>query len=102
MLSFVSFCPLTVIHSCDLDIDGDNVANMDCADRCDNCPYKKNKQQKDSDHDGFGDACDNCPKVFNQNQSDLDNDGKGDVCDDDIDGDGIANNQDECPRVTTS
>ena len=73
--------------------------NMDCGDRCDNCPYKKNKNQKDSDHDGFGDVCDNCPKVFNQNQTDLDNDGKGDACDDDIDGDGIENKEDECPRV---
>ena len=92
--------PQPVIHSCDLDIDGDRVPNMDCGDRCDNCPYKKNKKQKDSDHDGFGDACDNCPKVFNQNQTDLDNDGKGDACDDDIDGDEIENKEDECPRVT--
>ena len=89
-----------VIHSCDKDIDGDHVDNVDCGDRCDNCPYKKNKNQKDSDHDGFGDACDNCPKVFNQNQTDLDNDGKGDACDEDVDGDGIENKEDECPRVT--
>ena len=74
--------------------------NMDCGDRCDNCPYKKNKKQKDWDHDGVGDACDNCPKVYNQNQTDLDNDGKGDVCDDDVDGDEIENKEDECPRVT--
>ena len=78
------------------------MGNMDCGDRCDNCPYKKNKNQKDSDHDGFGDVCDNCPKVFNQNQTDLDNDGKGDACDDDIDGDEIENKEDECPRVTSS
>ena len=87
------------IHSCDPDIDGDEVNNMDCGDRCDNCPYKENENQEDSDHDGFGDVCDNCPEVFNQNQTDVDNDGKGDACDEDIDGDQIENKDDECPRV---
>ena len=72
---------------------------MDCGDQCDNCPYKENENQEDSDHDGFGDVCDNCPEVFNQNQTDVDNDGKGDACDEDIDGDQIENKDDECPRV---
>jgi hypothetical protein len=78
----------------------------------------------DSDGDGVGDPCDNCPGVYNPRvlyragdslddcaidsrpgrrmgllAADLDCDGLGDACDPDIDGDGIPNEDDNCPRV---
>lgn len=86
------------------DSDGDGVA-----DHNDNCPETQNADQADSDDDGVGDACadqdgdgvaedDNCPEVANPDQADLDGDGVGDACDDDIDGDGVPNDQDAAPR----
>jgi len=49
----------------------------------------------DGDEDGVADELDNCPQVRNDDQSDLDNDDSGDVCDEDIDGDGLTNDQEE-------
>ena len=37
--------------------------------------------------------------MVNDDQRDTDVDGKGDACDEDIDGDGIPNEDDECPQV---
>ena len=54
----------------------------------DNCPKKKNADQRDADGDGLGDVCDNCPRVPNTNQVDSDNDLVGDACDSNIDKDG--------------
>jgi hypothetical protein len=54
----------------------------------DNCPKKKNVDQRDSDGDGLGDVCDNCPRIPNANQVDSDNDLVGDACDSNIDRDG--------------
>ena len=79
--------------SCDDDADGDDVKKND------NCPFKVNTDQADDDQDGIGNLCDNCPKVSNAEQKDSDGDGKGDECDDDIDGDQIPNEIDECPKV---
>jgi hypothetical protein len=76
----------------------------------DNCPCVDNPDQVDTDLDGEGDACcygaldgdgvddyeDNCPLAANANQHDWDNDGIGDVCDDDLDGDGVLNENDSC------
>ncbi|HOD00449.1 MAG TPA: thrombospondin type 3 repeat-containing protein, partial [Myxococcota bacterium] len=73
----------------------------------------------DDDGDGVADGVDNCPLVFNPirpmdggRQPDVDDDGVGDVCDpcpfdadttectgfnaDDVDGDGIPNDIDNC------
>lgn len=97
--------------ACDIDDDNDGIA-----DDSDNCPLAINIDQTDSDSDGKGDACndandsdddewsdslDNCPNVANYSQSDLDLDGEGDTCDADIDGDGVANDQDECANTIT-
>lgn len=57
----------------------------------------------DGDADGAWDGRDNCPTEPNADQTDTDNDGAGDACDDstvtggDEDGDGVANNADQCP-----
>lgn len=64
----------------------------------DNCPRLSNVDQRDGNHDGFGDACedydadgatnavDNCPTVVNARQTDDDGDGLGDACDADFHG----------------
>lgn len=51
----------------------------------------------DTDGDGIDDLVDNCPSISNQDQADLDQDGTGDVCDNDIDGDGVINDDDCAP-----
>lgn len=78
---------------CDPDMDGDGIANSE-----DNCPERANRRQADSDSDDVGDPCDNCPDSANPYQSDLDADGQGNVCDLDMDGDGLNNEDDECPE----
>jgi|GEM_PF-6542490 hypothetical protein len=60
----------------DDDVDGDSVNNMQ-----DNCPARKNSDQRDADNDGVGDACDNCRNSANASQADADYDGVGDACD---------------------
>jgi MYXO-CTERM domain-containing protein len=67
-------------------------------DEIDNCPRLPNGDQRDGNHDGFGDACedydadgapnaiDNCPTVVNGRQTDEDGDGVGDECDEDFHG----------------
>ncbi|TKS82762.1 Thrombospondin-3a [Collichthys lucidus] len=79
---------------CDEDADGDGIKNVE-----DNCRLVPNKDQQNSDSDSFGDACDNCPNVPNSDQKDTDNNGQGDACDHDIDGDGIPNVLDNCPKT---
>ena len=52
----------------------------------------------DSDHDNVANDDDNCPDVSNPQQNDTDMDSIGDVCDDDIDGDGVDNDNDAFPN----
>ena len=54
----------------------------------------------DNDADGINDLNDNCVNINNANQLDLDGDGLGDACDDDIDGDGVLNQDDALPNDT--
>ncbi len=75
------------------DDDGDGIINAD-----DNCPEVANPDQADGDRDGVGDACDNCPANGYPSQANEDGDAFGDLCDPDIDGDGVLNVQDACPR----
>ncbi|KAH1000787.1 cartilage oligomeric matrix protein-like [Dendroctonus ponderosae] len=81
-------------NACDPDPDGDNVISDD------NCPFRPNADQRDSERnpDKIGDVCDNCVNVYNPDQSDIDNDDIGDACDPDMDNDGILNERDNCPR----
>ena len=54
----------------------------------------------DSDGDGIQNSVDNCIDIYNPLQLDFDNDGIGDLCEtplNDIDGDGIPDDQDPCP-----
>lgn len=71
------------------DSDGDTVIDV-----LDNCPFTRNKLQKNSNKTRPGDVCDddddgdtvadtsdNCPSISNRGQSDSDGDGIGDACD---------------------
>lgn len=48
---------------------------------------------QDQDEDGFADTLDNCPLISNPEQLDYDSDTIGDLCDNDIDNDGLTNEQ---------
>ncbi|WP_452602242.1 thrombospondin type 3 repeat-containing protein [Pontimicrobium sp. MEBiC06410] len=77
---------------CDDDDDNDGILDVN-----DNCPNIANLDQSNVDGDSVGDVCDNCPNNANSNQQDMDGDGIGDVCDSDRDGDGVSNDNDDCP-----
>jgi hypothetical protein len=79
------------------DFDGDGIE-----DAYDSCPYHSNYEQTDADTDGVGDACDLCPGANDPDQMDYDSDGMGDACDADIDGDLVANLDDNCPFTSNS
>lgn len=67
---------------------GDNFCKTGQLYQCDdNCPFTKNSKEV-----AFG------LDITLGNQADVDGDGKGDACDEDMDGDGILNEQDNCPR----
>jgi len=51
---------------------------------------------RDRDMDGIEEPRDNCPELANSDQRDRDRDGRGDLCDDDVDGDEILNEDDNC------
>jgi ABC-2 type transport system ATP-binding protein len=72
--------------ACDSDIDGDGIFNND--------ETETDPRLADSDADGINDGSDNCPIVSNPEQLDGDNDGIGDSCDNDLDNDGVPNDDD--------
>lgn len=75
------------------DFDGDG--HIDFSDRC-----PKSANNGDKDKDGVCDHMDNCRFKYNPEQLDSDGDGIGDVCDndnDDIDADNLTNQNDPCP-----
>jgi len=61
--------------------------------------YVFNLMLHDGDGDGILDDDDNCPSIANPYQHDFDFDGLGDACDPDIDGDGVANEEDICAET---
>jgi hypothetical protein len=75
-----------------VDTDGDGVG-----DNADAYPNDPTRSSFDGDGDGIADDVDNCPAVANADQADLDGDGTGDACDSDVDGDGVANDNDAFP-----
>jgi hypothetical protein len=78
--------------ACEPDTDGDGVID-------DNDAFPGDPTETtDSDNDGVGNNRDNCVNTANAGQADLDRDGLGDACDNDIDGDGVPNNQDKFPN----
>lgn len=50
--------------------------------------------ETDTDNDGIPDSRDNCTRVANRDQKDSDGDGYGDACDGDVNNDGIVNSVD--------
>lgn len=84
---------LRMVARPDGDTDGDGVSDVD-----DDCPFVASAQQVDTDRDGIGDACDVCQARNDPEQLDFDGDGYGDACDPDVDGDGVLNVRDDCPR----
>ncbi len=79
------------------DADNDEDGIPDHAEACTN-EVRTDPCMDDTDGDEILDGVDNCPLDENNDQLDTDQDGMGDVCDDDIDGDGILNDEpDNCP-----
>jgi hypothetical protein len=81
-------------------------SDIDCDGRpnsADNCPYKWNRDQLDTDGDTVGDVCDNCPSVPNRDQLNTDGAGDGgDACDDDDDNDTCFDWADDKPKEDSS
>ena len=76
--------------------DGDGTV-VDCECLFPDCNGDLGGTVEDSDGDGICDDVDNCLSEANPGQEDLDEDGQGDVCDNDIDGDGVLNENDCAP-----
>jgi hypothetical protein len=93
-------CQAGTCVACDptVDFDCDGTPNA-----TDNCPWKKNTDQKDDDMDGVGTACDNCPTEKNADQLNTDGTGDGgDACDPDDDNDFCLDQDDDKPKVDSS
>ncbi|MBK8255401.1 MAG: thrombospondin type 3 repeat-containing protein [Polyangiaceae bacterium] len=57
-------CPLDANNACAV-TDANDLDNDTWLNGYDNCPYKANSSQTDTDGDGHGDLCDKCPMVPN-------------------------------------
>ncbi len=104
----VSSTPDLKGDACDADTDGDKVCDvagvsdpnpLNCTGGPDNCRFLYNKNQADTDADGFGDGCDNCLAFPNPGQENHDTDLDGDVCDSDDDNDNKTDTEDNCTLV---
>jgi len=109
VLDVIDNCP-SIANAAQTNSDGDAHGNA-----CDNCSTVTNANQANSDADTIGNACDNCWGVSNANQldSDMDCPAKpyttdpkcGDACEftgPDADGDGVIDNEDNCPAVANA
>jgi Zn-dependent metalloprotease len=81
---------------CDPDDDNDGVPDVD--DNCDNIYNPEQYPCNDADGDKVLDVVDNCDH-YNPSQKDTNGDGEGDACEDDIDDDGVNDEDDNCPGL---
>ena len=97
---------IVMLYETTLDLDGDGITNLldldddgdGLRDSRDRYPHLK-EFQYDADGDGYANAVDIYP-LDRLEHADLDGDGIGDLYDDDIDGDGLLNDDDPHPKDT--
>ncbi len=78
-------------NKCDADVDGDSCPNVDEPNSQWDPLVNGCNNNNDTDKDGVLNAVDNCPTIANPGQWDRDQDGQGNECDADLDGDTCPN-----------